>query len=205
MLSARSEFNVEKDRPDSWYVKAAQAGIPGAQFMTGLDLLNSASPSEKAKGLAWLNKAADNGSPDAQVALALDILRGTPDAAGVASAQALLERATAANDVGGQIYGGSGRFYLSALLAAGPEGAKLDAARALQLIDKIRPDMPSTPTVYEIRAAAQAALGKFDDAQDSQRKALGMAKKLGWDTGPQKVRLDAYAHQHAWRGNFLVP
>ena len=38
-----------------------------------------------------------------------------------------------------------------------------------------------------------------------ERKALGMAKTLGWDTAPQQARLDAYTHEQAWRGNFFAP
>ena len=73
------------------------------------------------------------------------------------------------------------------------------------MIDHIQGEMPGSPTVEEIRAAGSAALGKFDDARKAQRKALGMAKTLSWDTAPQQARLDAYTHKQAWRGNFFAP
>ena len=197
MLFVRSEFNVDKEAPVSWYVKAAQ-------FMTVLQLIGLAAPSEKAKGMFWLNKAAEHGSPDAALALALQILHGASDAAGIRTAQDLLERAVSGAD-NARSYGSDGRFYLAALLAAGPEGATLDPTRALSMIDRIQAEIPGSPTVDEIRAAASASLGKFADAQKAQRKALGLAKKLGWDMRPLQARLDAYARKQAWRGNFFAP
>ena len=202
MLFARPDLNVDKETPVNWYVKAAQAGLPAAQFLTGLELERSNAPSERAKGQFLMNKAAERGSPDAKLDLAHQILHEPSDAAGIRHAQELLE--SAVSDYG-QSYGNDAEFYLAALLAAGPEGATLDPTRALSMIDHIQAEMPGSPTVEEIRAAGSAALGKFDDARKAQRKALGMAKMLDWDTAPQQARLDAYTHNQAWRGNFFAP
>jgi TPR repeat protein len=204
MLFARPELNVDKEQPVNWYVKAAEAGLPAAQFLTGLELERRSAPSEKAKGEFWMNKAAERGSPDAKLALAHQILHEPSNAAGIRHAQELLETAVSDGDHG-QSYGSDAEFYLAALLAAGPEGATLDPTRALSMIDHVQAEIPGSPTVEEIRAAGSAALGKFDDACKAQRKALGMAKTLGWDTAPQQARLDAYTHQQAWRGNFFAP
>ena len=204
MLFARPELNVDKEKPVNWYVKAAQAGLPTAQFLTGLELGRRSAPSEKAKGLFWMNEAAKRGSPDAKLSLAQQILQGPSDAAGIRHAQELLESAVSGGDRG-QSYGEDARLYLAALLAAGPEGATLDPARALSMIDHIEAEMPGSPTVEEIRAAGSAALGNFDAAREAQRTALGMAKTLGWNTAPQQARLDAYAHKQTWRGNFFAP
>jgi len=204
MLFARPELNVDKEKPVNWYVKAAQAGIPAAQFLTGLELERRNAPSERAKGQFWMNEAAKRGSPDAKLSLAHQILQGPSDAAGIRRAQELLESAVSGGDLG-QSYGGDAGLYLAALLAAGPEGASLDPARALSMIDHIEAEMAGSPTVEEIRAAGSAALGNFDDACKAQRTALGMAKTLGWDTAAQQARLDAYTHKQPWRGNFFAP
>ena len=57
---------------------------------------------------------------------------------------------------------------------------------------------------HEIRAAAQANLGDFAAAQKSQTKAVGIAKKLGWNSAPQKERLAGYQAGKPWTGDLFA-
>ena len=64
--------------------------------------------------------------------------------------------------------------------------------------------MESDPTAWEIRAAAQAASGNYAEAQKDQKKALSIARRLGWDVAPQQARLDKYARGSAWAGDLFA-
>jgi TonB family protein len=198
MLFGRPDLVTDPKPYASWNLEPAQAGIPLAQFLLGLGRMQNPMAQERAKGLRWLNMASDHGSADAQVALALEALLGTQGAPDFPNAHALLERAIASN---GDV---SAKFYLAAMLAAGPGDVQPDGMRAVDLIEDVQKYEPANPTVYEVHAAALAALGKFDDAQDWQKRAIVKAKKLGWNTAPQQRRLEAYAHGQAWRGNFFA-
>jgi TPR repeat protein len=152
---------------------------------------------DEAKGLIWLNKAASAGNPDAQLALANYHLQRLPDAAALA---------TAVDWFGKAVEGGSrdARYYFAALLATGPDAALRDPARALDLIEKSKADYEMNPIWYEIRAAAQAAQGDFEKAVKDQAKAVGMARRLGWNTVPQNARLADYKAGKAWTGDLFA-
>ncbi len=62
-------------------MKAAQSGIPVAQYLVGRQLLAAADGGlepDHSKGIAWLQMAADAGQPDAQALLASYLLRADP-------------------------------------------------------------------------------------------------------------------------------
>jgi hypothetical protein len=65
-------------------------------------------------------------------------------------------------------------------------------------------EMDIDPTAYEIRAAALAMQGNFKEAQADQRKALKMAKKLGWEPASQEMRLKAYEANQSWSGDLFA-
>jgi tetratricopeptide (TPR) repeat protein len=96
------------------------------------------------------------------------------------------------------------RYYLAALLAAGPEADKRDPQRALTLLGEVMHDVDVDPAAFEIRAAAQAMLGRFDEAQKDEKKALSLARKLGWDPKPLQERHDRYAANQSWSGELMV-
>jgi len=133
---------------------------------------------------------------NAQVTLAAYALRGTPDAANTKLAAVWLERAAVSGDH-------DGMYYLSALLAATPLEQMRDPKRALSLLEKVRADMSSDPTMFEIRAAAQAASGAFEDAVGNERRAIATATKLNWDLAPLNERLASYESRQAWYGDLL--
>ena len=69
------------------------------------------------------------------------------------------------------------KFYLAALLAAGPDPATRDPVRSMTLLKQVMHDVDVDPTAFEIRAAANAIAGDFKAAQADQRKALRMAQR----------------------------
>jgi len=89
------------------------------------------------------------------------------------------------------------------LLAASPDEKSRDPARALELLKSVMRDMDQDPTSYEIRAAANASLGKFDSAKKDQAKALKMAKALGWDLASPQARLNDYENNRPFTGDLF--
>lgn len=181
-----------------WFLKAAQAGVPVAQYEVGTSLLHGMGcHCEADKGEVWLRKAAQADQADAQVTLAQYALRGSPDTAAIEQAKLWLERAVKSGNH-------DAKLYLSALLAATPVTGLRDPARALQLLESVKADLRGDPAEREIRAAAQASAGDFSRAASSERDAIGTAKRLHWDLAPLNERLASYEHQQAWFGNLLA-
>ena len=197
MLDRRPDLNASGDMANRWFLTAAQAGIPGAQFEVAKDLMGGYGfVKDEAKGVIWLDKAAKGGNVDAQVMLANYYLLDMSDSAKVAAGAAWLERALEKSL--------EARFYLSALLASHPDAALRNPQRALDIMKEGLGSFEVNPIAYEIRAAAQANLGDFAGAQKNQTKAVGMAKGLGWDTRPQKARLAGYNSNQSWTGDLFA-
>jgi len=191
---------LKKTRSDAmpWFVKSAQAGMATAQYLVGVSAMQGwGCECEEPKGMAWLYKAAGADQSDAQVSIANYLLRGkqpTPDDA--AKARMWLERAVSHDNR-------DAKFYLAALLAASPDEASRDPKRALELLKTVMRDMDQDPTSFEIRAAANASLGYFDNAKKDQAKALKMAKSLGWDLASSQARLKEYENNRPFTGDLF--
>jgi TPR repeat protein len=183
--SLRPEFRSETDTTD-WFLRAAQAGVPAAQYLVGLRLVNSNDrESNRAKGVRWLEMAAKGGSGGAMTALASYLLGPGQGAGSRDQAFEWLQRASGTTHR-------EGKFLFAALLVSWPDAARRDPARALALIDEVGDAFDYDPLTYEIRAAAFAAQGDFKKAQRAQSKAVSMAGGLDWDTATQRLRLQAY-------------
>lgn len=180
-----------------WLVKAAQAGVPYAQYEVGESLISGwgCRPNEH-KGLRWLRLAASQNEPYAETALAARVLRGQPTPAAMTRARRWLEAAVAQHDKFAAV-------YLSALLAAAPQARYRDPARALSLEQTAFAHVGVDPTGYEIRAAAEAAEGHFKQAVRAERQAIAHARRLGWMLAPLKARLARYRAGKPWFGNLL--
>ena len=77
MIAGLPQLNQTYDKAVPWFLKAAQAGVPYAQFQIGTGLLNGRGClCEESKGEIWLEKAAQADQADAQVSLAEYLLRG---------------------------------------------------------------------------------------------------------------------------------
>jgi len=197
LLVGLPQLNKPRSSALPWFLKSAQAGIPVAQYQVGYSLLKGWGCScEENKGLDWLRRAAQGGQPDAEVTLAMYALRGTPDEERSRQAKLWLEQATTSGSH-------DGKLYLAALLAATPDAASRDPRRALELLDEVFRGVNDDPAAFEIRAAAQASAGQFEDAVKSERKAVAMAQALKWDVAPLNERLSHYVAKQAWYGTLL--
>lgn len=187
-----------------WLLKAAQAGLPVAQYEVGHRLLTGQGCwRDDAKGLRWMQMAAEQGEPTADVTLATRLLRGTPSAANIAQAKEWLERGAATgNDTRIPNSSDDARLLLAAILAATSEASLRDPSRALDLLKRVQ-DVDEDPTPYEIRAAAEAAQGDFSHAVGAEQSAISRATRLGWDLTPLQQRLSLYQSSKAWYGNLL--
>ena len=180
-----------------WFLKAAQAGAPYAQYQIGTGLLQGRGcQCEPGKGEVWLEKAAQADQPDAQVSLAEYLLKDPTNREAVAGATVWLERSVKRDNA-------AAKLYLAAILAADPEAEVRNPARALSLVDQLDRDYKLDPTTWEIRAAAHAARGDFKAAEKAQSEALDDAKALGWDLAKLQERRASYAEHKPWTGNLL--
>jgi TonB family protein len=197
LLVGLPQLNKPRSTALPWFLKSAQAGIPVAQYQVGYSLLKGwGCDCEVNKGLDWLRRAAQAGQPDAEVTLAMYALKGTPDEERSRQAKLWLEQACASGSH-------DGKLYLAALLAAAPDATTRDPRRALELLGEVFPGVNDDPTAFEIRAAAHASAGQFDDAVKSERSALHMARALKWDLAPLNARLSQYVAKQPWYGNLL--
>ena len=198
MLSGLPQYKKPRSDAMPYFVKAAQAGMPTAQFLVGYStMLGWGCECDEPKAAVWLHKAASADQADAQVMLANYLLRGEPGPEETTKALTWLERA-AQND------NREAKFYLAALLAAGVDPERRNPARALEVLKGVMRDLDDDPTAFEIRAAAYAMQGNFAEAQKDQRKALKMAQQLGWETASQQARLASYTASKPWTGDLFA-
>jgi TonB family protein len=197
MIAGLPQLNRTYDQALPWFLKAAQAGAPYAQYQVGTGLLaGRGCQCDTGKGEIWLQKAAQADQSDAQVSLAEYLLKGEPDHESVAGAVVWLERAAKQNNK-------AAKLLLSAVLAASPVPDVRDPSRALLLMDGIEHEYRIDPSYWEIRAAANASRGDFKAAVKAQSKAVSEATHLGWDLAQLQRRQSLYESGQAWSGNLL--
>jgi uncharacterized protein len=197
LLAGLPQLGGKREDALPWFLKAAQAGAPLAQYQVGYSmLLGWGCQCEENKGLVWLRKAAEADQADAQVTLASYALRDELSLENVKRARTWLERAAAQEHR-------DARVYLSALLAAAPFPDQRDPGRARALITEIFRQVDDDPVAFEIRAAAAAALGDFKKAVKDQIRAIAMAKRLRWDVARLEERLAHYQAGKPWHGDLL--
>jgi TPR repeat protein len=183
--SLRPEFKP-KDNSTNWTLKAAQAGVPAAQHLVGLELMASNDRERnEAKGIRWLEMAVKGGSGGAMAALASHLLRADQHPDSRNRGFVLMERSAGTTHR-------EGKFLFASLLVSWPESTRRDPARALALLKEVGDAFDYDPLLFEIRAAALAAQGDFQEAKRAQRRAVTTAESLGWDTESYRTRLQAY-------------
>ena len=198
LLVGLPQLNAPRSKAIPWFLKAAQGGVPTAQYQIGFGLLKGwGCNCEENKGLDWLRRAAQSGQPDAEVTLAMYALKGHPDEERFRQAKLWLEQAAASGSH-------DGKLYLSALLATTPAANGGDSKRAMSLLDEVYRGVKDDPTVHEIRAAAQANMGDFKAAVNTEREAIHKAGALKWDLTPLNERLAAYTAGQPWTGTLLI-
>jgi uncharacterized protein len=197
MLAGLPQLHQTYDTALPWFVKAAQAGAPYAEYQVGTGLLQGhGCQCDTRKGEIWLQKAAQADQPDAQVSLAEYLLKDSSNRESVTGAVVWLTRAA---DHGNS----TAKLMLAAVLAASPAEGVIDPARALMLSDNIEREYRHDPSLWEIRAAAYASRGDYDPALKAQSQALKEAANLGWDLTLLNRRQTLYASRQTWSGNLL--
>ena len=58
--------------------------------------------------------------------------------------------------------------------------------------------------MWEVRAAADAAGGRFKDAVHDQARAINQAAALGWYMAALHEREESYAADRPWAGNLMA-
>jgi uncharacterized protein len=197
MIAGLPQLKQTRDRAVPWFLKAAQAGAPYAQYQIGTDLLlGRGCQCDNTKGEIWLEKAAQADQADAQVSLAEYLLRDKANSDSVAGALIWLERAAKNGN-------NSAKLLLSAMLAANPSTDIRNPARALALAGNLEHEYKEDPSLWEIRAAANASQGDYRAAVNAESKAIGEATSLGWDLAALEERQGLYAAHRSWSGNLL--
>ena len=198
MVAGLPQLNKTYDQALPWFLKAAQAGARYAQYQIGTGLLSGhGCQCDTGKGEIWLQKAAQADEPDAQVSLAEYLLKGTPDQESIGGAVVWLERAAKQGNT-------AAKLRLSAILAASPLTKFQDPTRALALADGLERELKHDPSLWEIRAAANASRADFKAANKAQAQAIVEAKRLDWDLTQLNQRQAAYASAQAWNGDLLA-
>jgi uncharacterized protein len=197
MIAGLPQLKQSRDQALPWFLKAAQAGAPYAQFQIGTGLMQGRGcQCDSTKGEIWLEKAAQADQPDAQVSLAEYLLRDRPTRESVAGALVWLERAAKQGN-------SFAKLQLAARLAASPSTDLRDPGRAMSLVDGLEHEYKKDPCFWEIRAAANASRGDFRAAVNAENQAIVEATGLGWDVSLLALRQSLYASQQTWTGNLL--
>ncbi len=198
LMTGWPNLNPDEKNVAPLFIEAAQAGLPTAQFAVGYITLGGwGVVPNREKANRWLELAANAGHHDAEVVLATELLRMKPDAADVARARELLEKAAAGGNW-------NAKYFLADLLLGDASGAiSADPHRSLELLGEVMETMEDDPSAFEIRAAALSQAGDFDAAVSAQKRALARARKLRWDARPQEQRLARYSKSEAWTQRLL--
>ena len=198
MLAGLPQLNQHYTQALPWFLKAAQAGAPYAQYQVGTALLRGhGCQCESVKGEIWLQKAAQADEPNAQTSLAEYLLQEHASSESVSGALVWLERATKQNN-------SAGKYLLASVLASSPDANVRDPPRALALADAVERDYKRDPSLWEIRAAAYAARSDYSSAKKAQAHAIEEAKALGWDLEPMQQRESLYTARQPWTGDLLA-
>jgi hypothetical protein len=197
MIAGLPQLKQTRDRAVPWFLRAAQAGAPYAQYQIGTDLLlGRGCQCDNTKGEIWLEKAAQADEPNAQVSLAEYLLRDKSNSNSVAGALVWLERAAKSGN-------SSAKFLLAAIFAANSSAEMRNPARALTLAESLEHEYKEDPILWEIRAAANASREDYRDAVKSESKAISQATSLGWNLAPLQERQSLYASHKSWTGDLL--
>jgi uncharacterized protein len=179
-----------------WMVRAAQAGLASAQYRVGFSLLHGRDcEQDKTKAIEWLRRSTAQNHAEAQLELSKQFLKEGPDY-DPSKAVSLLETSAAAGSF-------SARKYLAALFAASSAASARNPTRALDLVNTLIDQDPSDISLLEIKAAALANTGRFDDAVSVQTDALTAARKRKWNLGDAELRLSSYRSANPWYGDVL--
>jgi TPR repeat protein len=193
VMMVRPAPDAEPQTTSQWLLRAAQSGLPTAQYLVGERLMKRSGgwEQDEEKAARWLEMAGNRGSGEASTSLAVYLLRSVQDAPTRDRGFTWMQRAAESGHF-------EGRLFYAALLASWPDASRRDPVRALSLLNKLDGEFDYDPLSFEIRAAALAAQGQYENAIAQQKRAVVKAKNTGWDGRIQRGRLELYE-----QGRFL--
>lgn len=191
LLEKKLRVTDGKENPNKWFLKAAMQGHPNAQFELGRSLVyGQGCKLDKAKGVEWLTRSAHSGWSEAKQLLAT-----------VASRVNTLESHQKAISFldGVEDMSATTRINYAWMLATSPFEEIANPEKSLEIIDDIpRKSFKDNITLYEIRAAAYAAIGDFEEAVDLQEEALEEAEDRDADIELILAHLASYKNNQKW-------
>ena len=160
-----------KENPNEWFLKAAVQGHPHAQYELGKSLIfGNGCIQDKAKGVEWLTRSAHNGQTDAKQLLAIVATK-------VKTLDSHKEAIALLKDVDEKHLSATTKLNYAWLLATSPFKEVADPKKSLDIVNSMsRITFNDDITLYEIKAAAYAAMGKFEKARSYQEDALEEAE-----------------------------
>jgi len=177
--------------PNEWFLKSAIKGHPLAQYELGKSLVfGQGCKLDKAKGVEWLTRSAHNGQSDAKQLFTT-----------VASKVKTLESQTKATEYlqGLETLSPATQLSYAWMLATSPFIEIANPKKALSMINDFSYKTFSDDiTLYEIQAAAYAAMGKFKKATSYQEDALDEAEDRKADVSEITERLAMYKNKQKW-------
>jgi hypothetical protein len=199
LLMIFPELKTEENEISRLLTEAAQRGHPTAQQFLGLCSLRleqGCAGISRPDGLGLLAKAAQSGDPVSQFLMGLLALAEGPGA---------YEKAAPWLEAGTRSGHTHATKYLAAILATAPASSLRHPRRAQELIEPLTraARLGSDPDVWQILAAALAGQGSFDPAAESQRRAVELASRQGWNVTALEQRLATYRGGSAWHGDLL--
>ncbi|PIP80084.1 MAG: hypothetical protein COW84_07010 [Gammaproteobacteria bacterium CG22_combo_CG10-13_8_21_14_all_40_8] len=177
--------------PTEWFLKSAIQGNSYAQYEVGRSLIRGAGCiMDKSKGMEWLTTAANNGNDEAKMYL------GSLDANqdNLESQQRALKFLSGQQELQADVL-----LDYAWMLAKSPYPEIADPQRALELSQQLtKLAFWDDASVYEIQAAAYAAMDKYSDAVEYQKKALREAKSMKVDLQEINSHLALYQQNKRW-------
>lgn len=191
LLEKKLQITDGKENPNKWFLKAAMQDHPKAQFELGRSLIyGQGCKLDKAKGIEWLTRSAHSGWSEAKQLLAT-----------VASHVNKLESHKKAIEFldGVEDMSASTKINYAWMLAISPFKEISNPKKSLEIIDDIpRKAFKDDITRYEIKAAAYAAMGDFEEAIELQEEALKEAEDRGADIEKILAHLSSYKNNQRW-------
>lgn len=187
-------FGVRQDygKALEWFRKAAEQDFPATQYLLGLMYTNGwGVPKDYMEALNWYLKAAEKGDVNAQQNIGLMYSKGLGVRRDYAEALKWFS--------GGTKLGENGcPNCLAWLLATCPDDEIRDGPRAVLIAEKVVAKKPSFQNLDTL-AAAYAEVGRYQDAIQTQKKALLRIKKNTPSFEKYQERLETYQSGRPWR------
>jgi len=186
LRNSKSDIN-----PNEWFLKASVQGHPAAQYELGRSLVfGKGCIADKSKGLEWLMRSATNGNVRANLLLGSLATKMKDIDSQRRAVEFLQNEEKLPPDV---------RLNFAWMLATSPYKDIANPQKAIELSNSFSSKtFRDEATLYEIKAAAYAAMGNYKKAIALQEDALEEAEDQEADLEEIKQHLAAYQKKELW-------